>query len=226
MIASSSAEKDQSGAVNCRVLRCMRAVEVRILDDMGTEGNSQMLARRRQQDGPARIVLDSNQVNYGKRSVGYYLKAIELSPLSMHLYDRLAKVYGTLEYYDMIQPLYVAGLDKVQAQIAEIDKAKPFTGKKKRLGFLRRAELTFNDRIIQFKLERPRLTNESQQTEPEAGFKEQNLAACSPILWGRYFSGRLPREQGGRRRVRIPPGPNSSQSFLVSQSCLLIGPTD
>lgn len=54
----------------------------------------------------------TSEVELGKRSVDCVLKAIDLNPLSVQLYDRLTKVYGTLECYDKIEPLYDEALKK------------------------------------------------------------------------------------------------------------------
>ena len=48
-------------------------------------------------------------------AITYFKKAIELTPERIHLYDRLAKLYGKQKKYELIQPLYKNGISKVIA---------------------------------------------------------------------------------------------------------------
>jgi hypothetical protein len=86
------------------------------------------------------------EMEQGKLAISCFKKAIDLSPLSWHLYDTLCKVYSTVEFYVEIVPMYQTGLSKVQNEI-ELTKNAHTTSGKKRLKFLRRAEGEFISRI-------------------------------------------------------------------------------
>jgi hypothetical protein len=87
--------------------------------------------------------LTEKGVEHGKLALEYFKKAISLKPLSLHLYDELRRVYGTLELYDEIPKLFEESLKMVQHETT-LAKA---TGNLKRLQSLRRTEQAFKLRL-------------------------------------------------------------------------------
>jgi hypothetical protein len=83
----------------------------------------------------------------GPLAVFCFNKAIALSPLSWHLYDRLARVYATLEQYSEIQPLFERGLSEVKQKMHKLAAAKKTPGTKRQLRVLVRAQEEFAARI-------------------------------------------------------------------------------
>lgn len=80
-----------------------------------------------------KILFDERSNEFDiERAIGYLGKAIDMSPLSYHLYDRLIGVYGRLCRYNEITSLLEGKLKWVRLEIEKLGKAQkiPATSKK------------------------------------------------------------------------------------------------
>jgi hypothetical protein len=96
------------------------ACQARILEELGTRAHNQMLEKVWQRRGHSRSrdKLTSDELAQGELAIAYFKKASALSPLSIHLYDKLRRVYGALERYDEIKTLLDHALSVVRSESA------------------------------------------------------------------------------------------------------------
>jgi hypothetical protein len=92
---------------------------------------------------------EAHHAQQDKNQVAYLQKAIAASPLSLHLYDRLCRVYGSLKLYDQIVPLFEGGLKEVEKRLAELPNPPQKVSDKRRSKSLNRWKEDFNLRIKQ-----------------------------------------------------------------------------
>lgn len=121
--------------------------QAHILETLGMEAKRTLLRLRGPRDPATRLNLGQQERDLGALAINYFRQALTLSPLSLHLYDELRKMYGTLGLYDKIKPLLEDGLGKVQSEI-KLVQASSLARKARKLELLRRAENEFKSRIL------------------------------------------------------------------------------
>ena len=119
--------------------------QARIFEEFGKQAQKRMLSavEERRKDKFSRDKFTESGLAQAELAIAYFKKAIDVSPLSIHLYDRLRRVYGSLERYDEIQKLFSDGLSRIKRD-AVIAKA---TGLRRRQAKLRRAEKALSARL-------------------------------------------------------------------------------
>jgi len=121
------------------------ACQVRIFQALGMNARDKMLREvsQKRTDPETPDKLTEEGLAQARLAIEYFEKAIALSPLSLHLHDRLRNVYGTLGRYENIKKLLDDSLKKVQeeAKLARSD------GNVKRQHALHRAEEAFKLRL-------------------------------------------------------------------------------
>ena len=93
------------------------------------------------------IEKDAELAAQGQLAIQYLVKVIQLSPLSLPLYDKLARTYGLFKSFDKILPLYQGGLAQAKTQKSFVSNLPDSPRKEKKLKMLRRVEKEFQSRI-------------------------------------------------------------------------------
>jgi hypothetical protein len=92
---------------------------------------------------------EAHHAQQDQTQVAYLQKAIAASPLSLHLYDTLCKIYGSSKQYEQIVPMFEGGLKEVEKRLAELPNPPQKVSHKKRSKSLQRIKEDFNLRIKQ-----------------------------------------------------------------------------
>ena len=144
-VCSDHLPADHNRMKNIEGQRVHVGYQARIFEALGVQARNDMLTaiQEKRTDGFNRDKFSEAGLAQGEMAIAYFKKAIDVSPLSIHLYDRLRRVYGSLERYDEIQKLYSDGLNRIKRD-AVIAKA---TGSARRQASLRRAEQALSSRL-------------------------------------------------------------------------------
>ena len=110
-----------------------------------------------------------------KDRVPYLKNAIAASPLSIHQYDALCKIYGRTKDYKEIVPLFDQGLKEVNQRIAKLPGSPTKASDKKKLAALSRLKTDFESRIKQVGVRKQRADEFRQMmAEKYKGKDKQN----------------------------------------------------
>jgi hypothetical protein len=150
------AEKNRLAPVQWGGLTCLHAsYQGRILEDLAkSELLVSALTPIEGKNGKVKLSADERQarrkerLSRAERAVPYLVKAIELSPLSYHLYDKLIRVYGCLSRYQDIAKLLDGAQQSVARETAELNQQSPPTPvTARRLKQLESAKKEFENRV-------------------------------------------------------------------------------
>jgi hypothetical protein len=116
------------------------------------------------------IEKDAALAAEGQLAIQYLVKVIQLSPLSLPLYDKLARTYGLFKSFDKILPLYQGGLAQAKTQKSFVLNLPDSPRKEKKLKMLRRVEKEFQSRIERtearkIKVEKAKKRDEETKTQ-------------------------------------------------------------
>jgi hypothetical protein len=110
----------------------------------------------------------------GQLAIKYLVRAIQLSPLSLPLYDKLARTYGLFKSFDNILPLYRGGLTQATTQKSLFLKLPDSPRKEKKLKMLRRVEKEFQSRIERTEARKTKV-EEAIKRDEESKTKQKDL---------------------------------------------------